>query len=403
MRGMGKTTYVYIGRGSQNQGIWKSDLKPDPFLRKVDTFLEYIRKHLSSCTLKNIEIDTKDRILSINYHKWGHVNKFGIFYFGSKLYFSHHFFDSKAKKMNLYRSWSKKSKVISEVNIFETFDEIGRKDLDKKKVKPLVDINVLLKKELELAETNKEKNKSKKFLERKINRIYEDLKRVSRWEQLYELANKENNLAKYPHKTKLFDINIKFEEKDHFKRRNQIFEKAKKLKKAVPILKQRLENTQNSLNNPNRSEYSNKLTPIKPYWNDLKVNSKETSKSENNIIFFNHPEMKIAIGLNAKGNDEARKNWANKEDLWFHMDGDKSSHIFVKLINSVLDQEKLKIIGGAMLEYSKLHYSEVNLIYTAVKNLKGVPGIAGTVNYKKEKRIRVEKIDSWIHYFNKLK
>ena len=89
-----------------------------------------------------------------------------------------------------------------------------------------------------------------------------------------------------------------------------------------------------------------------------------------------------------------------RDDIWFHLDGDKSSHIIIKLGNHSLEYELLQIIGSVMLDYSKFNYLEANLIYTQVKNLKGVPGITGSVNYKKEKRIRIEKSITWKHFFN---
>ena len=95
MRAVGRTHYLYIGRGRGHEGIWLSSEKPEPFLRKRDTFLEYIRKFLSATQFMALEIDEEDRIIKLKYQKWRVENTFAIFYKGRSLYFSHHFFNSK--------------------------------------------------------------------------------------------------------------------------------------------------------------------------------------------------------------------------------------------------------------------------------------------------------------------
>lgn len=399
---MGKTTSLYIGRGASYQGIWYSDKKPDSFLRKNDTFLEYIRKHLSSTSLSCFSIDAKDRIFKLSYHKWGHENHFYFFYCGPKLYFANIFYDPKKKKIHLYRSWNKQVIAAQNDMDFRIFDEVGRREIDKKvESKKLLDIQDLLDKENELASKNKKAGKTKKFYQRKIQRINHDLERVKKWKELYLLADNEDDFSSYEYKTKLLGIKIRFEDKEHFKRRNQLFEKAKKLKMAVPILEKRLSDAVEKLNGKANHLDENTLEPIKPFWNNITV--KEDSKPQKTFqdsIIFSGIDFNMAIGLTAKGNDYLRKNWANKEDYWFHLDGDKSSHILVKLKQSSLDPIKFQIIGSAMLDFSKIDYSEANLIYTQVKNLKGIPGVVGSVNYKKEKRIRIEKQSDWRTYFD---
>ena len=103
----------------------------------------------------------------------------------------------------------------------------------------------------------------------------------------------------------------------------------------------------------------------------------------------------MGVGLSANGNDELRKNWAKKDDLWFHLEDLRSPHIICKLNNEVLSENVLKLIGSVMIDYSEFDFSEANLIYTQVKNLKGVKGAPGMVNFKKEKHIKVLCLDNW--------
>ncbi len=46
----GKTWSLYLGRGSGIEGFWLGDSPPPSHLRRKDNFLEYLRRHLSSCT-----------------------------------------------------------------------------------------------------------------------------------------------------------------------------------------------------------------------------------------------------------------------------------------------------------------------------------------------------------------
>ena len=70
--------------------------------------------------------------------------------------------------------------------------------------------------------------------------------------------------------------------------------------------------------------------------------------------------------------------------------------ILCQTMGSVVTRENiLRLIGSVMIEYSEFDFSEANLIYTQVKNLKGVKGAPGKVIFKKEKHIKVICDPNW--------
>ena len=54
LRMRGETKFLYIGRGAGNEGVWLSSLRVESYLRKIDKFLEYLRKHLGSSSFVGI-------------------------------------------------------------------------------------------------------------------------------------------------------------------------------------------------------------------------------------------------------------------------------------------------------------------------------------------------------------
>ncbi len=394
LRYQGKTTFLYLGRGAGHEGVWLSEHRVESFLRKRDKFLEYIRKHLSSTSFAGIEVDELDRIVLLKYHKWGRVNKFYFFYNARNLYFANYFYDEKASEMRLYRSWTMKSEAYPDVD-YDIFDELGRKKLDEiYSSSQMLDIKELLKAEKDKALKIVGGGKSKKFLNRKLKRIEQDLKNVEVIEKLKNLAEANDDLTTLNTKNKIDGVKLNFRYPDHYKRRDEVFTKIKKLKKAEKILSLRKQDTLDNLKNFKQS-VENQLKPIPPMWKSSvnKTTGQKTQGKEYKIIQF--PNFKIGIGTTAHANDQLRNEWAKKSDIWFHLDGDKSPHIILKGDGIVLDVEILKKIGSAMLDHTSLEFSEANLIYTQVKNLKSIKGVPGKVIFKKEKRVTVEYDKNW--------
>ncbi|MDH5414937.1 MAG: NFACT RNA binding domain-containing protein, partial [Flavobacteriaceae bacterium] len=229
-----------------------------------------------------------------------------------------------------------------------------------------------------------------KFLSRKKKKIMQDLDKIKSIEGFEKIAIENNALNELPRELEINNVKLKFKESEHYKRRDELYKKVKKLKKAKGILTIRLKDTELKLEENTKEKIINKLTPVSPVWKSAIKKAIEVKSTGKKYKILNLEKYTIGVGESAQGNDQLRKEWATKNDIWFHLDGDKSSHIIVKLKNSVLDMDLLAVIAQIMIESSKLDYTEANLVYTAVKNLKGVKGVPGKVIYKKEKRVKVE-------------
>ena len=396
LRSMGATRFLYFGRGNGYEGIWLSELRPESFLRKQDAFLEYIRKMLGGAIFDGIEVDEKDRVLSIKYLKHRNRNYFNLFYGGRNLYFSNYFYSERQKDQKLFLSWQNKL-FDKEDSLLSYFDEVGRREIGKKEspLREISSMDSLLTDEREKAQINKGLKKKQKFQNRKIDKIQTDIETVSKWKDMQLEVEKYENLEDLHFKVEICGFKINFREKTHFKRRDEVYQKIKKLKKAEVFLNKRLLETKNLKQEVSSDE--NNLSMIKPVWRVNKVGTK-SKKDEHSDSFkiFSFNGYDLGVGLSTQGNDLLRSQWAKKEDIWLHLEGDKSAHVVIKFKEAMsIDEEIFPLVGGVLVEFSKLSYNEVNLIYTKVKNLKGVKGSSGKVIYKKEKHIKTKILSNW--------
>jgi len=395
IRFVGQSKFLYIGRGSTYEGLWFSPIRVESFLRKRDKFLEYIRKHLSSCTFRGITMDTDDRIFSVDYHKWGRMNRFFCFYNARNLYFANHYYDDKDGGMKSFKSWTMKPEMLEKMD-FDIFDEVGRTNLERKEGGgEIKDINSLLNLEKQMAMKGNLGGKSRKFYNRKKSRIIDDLENVKSVDALRSLAENDSDLSKQPMKIQVDRIKLKFKNPDHYKRRDEVYLKIKKLNKAKKILELRLIDTVDAIDNFNEIVHHNNLKTVSPVWRTTEKGLQVSKPTERAYRIYEFEHFQLGLGLSANGNDQLRTEWAKKSDMWFHLEGDKSAHIILKLNDLSITEDLLVIAGSALVEFSSVEYGEANLIYTQVKNLKGVKGASGKVIVKKEKHIRVLVDKNW--------
>lgn len=403
LRLAGETVYLCIGRGAGKEGVWLDEQRVDASLRKIDKFLEYLRKHLSGSTFLSLEVDTQDRIFCIKYAKWGRENFFYFFYNARNMYFANVYYDDKFSGMRLFKSWYKKVELY-EGGGFDLFDEVGRIELPDKEdeEKQVISITKLFNEEKKIALSSSLGGKGHKFFKRKEKNIKDDLEKVSKWPELQEIAATEKDFSQYPQKMNFSMTTLKFKEKDHYKRRDEVFLKVKKLKKAQGILTLRYEDTHKNIKDlSTKVAVENNLKIIHPIWYTPKKEMiTSINKGENDYRVYTFDNYDVGLGQTASGNDQLRKNWASKEDLWFHLDGDKSAHAIVKMKTGALDKAILDVVGSIIIDASKVNYTEANLVYTPVKNIKGVKGAAGKVTFKKEKRIVVHYNADWRSLIN---
>lgn len=399
IRSLGKSQHLLLGRGGGYEGLWSSAHAPKSQIRRKDVFLEYLRKHLSSCGFLGVSIDNFDRIIKISYQKFGKIQSLLLFWKARQLYFVHHYQDSPDSSFKLLKSWRGKSVVVpnDEVDLYECFNEVGR-NVNMEHIHSttgLMSATELLHKEWELV--NQQSSQSApRFLERKKENIIEDLRKAKQWEKLQALLDKGTSL-KNIYELKVEDHKVKFEgELNEYERRNIIFGKIKKLKRGESILSDRLKNVEEELQGTRKVETKlNKLVIIKPVWGlELpSLSDKNQVRLNDDFKVVTIHQTQFGIGLNTNGNDQLRNKWANKDDYWLHLDGLKSAHLIIKVPQGqILSTEILNIGASILARFSDFKNDWIPIVYTQVKNLKGVSGIAGMVIYKKEKHLRCQSV-----------
>lgn len=403
IRTPGKTWYLYLGRGGGYEGIWLHDQQPPSELRKKDNFLEYFRRHLSSCSLLDLELDKQDRIIRLAYQKFGEVHSLLLFWRARKLYFAHHFQEEPQAPFKLLLSWRGKAITPPEeiTDLYELFDEVGRRadmnhDLRAPKFPPMGE---LLQEELNAGALKKLTSRPSS-LQRKRENIEDDLRRARQWKRLQEMLDQGASLEGY--ELKIGDHKIKFEgELNPYERRNVVFQKIKKLRRGEDILSGRLKEVEDELGGkaPKEAVIST-LAIIKPVWGKEEAESVTTVKDQrSDFRVIKGPGFQLGVGETSHGNDQLRSKWATKEDIWFHLDGQKSAHLIVKVPSGQhLDPETINVAASILAYFSHFSGDWIPIIYTQVKNLKGVTGAPGMVIYKKEKHLSCPRVDvsTWL-------
>lgn len=385
VRLLGRTKYLYLGRGGGYEGVWISDEKPKSYLRKKNRFLEYLRKHLSSCRLVRLDIPFSDRLVVLEYYKWGKLNKLILFYKGRDLDIIHHYYDEDKIKFFTNTNIIFSGTELVEKNELQQFFQGDLKNFEEQKENHIKIEDLLIQEETKAR--NKSSGKKEKFLKRKIKNIESDFNKVKVWPKLQEMANN-YYIKPFPLDKKVMGIKFSFNDSaSEGQKLNIIYNKIKNLQKAEKLLEQRLNDSKEKLAKMNLDENNLKSIIVLPSIQS-KTNNIETKKM---YITTMINELKIGYGQSAQGNDQLRKEWAYKEDIWFHLENESSPHIIIKDLKiSNLREDHFHLVAELMNKIMSDSRTELDLIFTEVKNLKGVKGQPGSVTVKKQRHRRIK-------------
>ncbi|MES2528480.1 MAG: hypothetical protein V4598_15460 [Bdellovibrionota bacterium] len=395
----GKTKVIFLGRGSGIEGVWLDEITPPSILRRKDNFLEYLRRHLSSCTFLGMEMDRYDRIIKLDYQKYGMKQSLLLFWKSRKVYFVHSYRETPEGQIKILMSWKNRPIIPPEEisDLFSCFDEIGRRTDLKQDFpsKEIISVQGLLASEEQAADM-KAGHFKPGFLERKKQKIEEDLSKAGQWEKIQTLLNDGDSLD-HIYELKVGDHKIKFEgDLNAYERRNLLFEKIKKLKKGQTILSERLGNVTKTIEEKAKPVQKLNSLPIKKInWGEETVvtTSVEKAHEADDYKVIITPTCQIGVGKSARGNDQLRSKWAGKEDTWLHLDGLKSAHVIIRMAAGVPAPDEMNLAASILAHFSHFQGDWIPVIFTQVKNLKGVSGVAGMVTYKKEKHLRCPVVD----------
>jgi predicted ribosome quality control (RQC) complex YloA/Tae2 family protein len=388
LRGKGVGFHLWIGRGKEFQGM-KLVKKPiEAELRIRDRFLEYLRANLKGSILHKLEMVGENIIIFQTTRKKA-VIYWGWIWRDQRLNFT----TFNPDKMEALYSW--KDFKVSGTNKEEWLEQIN----EMKSGKLLI--------ENEVNSLNREivrgTRKRRKFLERKVKKIEQDLKVAKLWSEMqrmgtYYLVNTDE--VDSIDVMKIGDVEVKLgKDKSAHEKINEIFNKSKRYKKAEKFIEARLQETLQEVEKLGADGVKiggEEIAIINPNWVPLKRNIEKKVDGEYVILLSTEQSLRIGIGLSAKGNDELRNNWASSEDFWFHDETGTGPHIVVKSNRDfVWSQYLLTAIGSALIEYKKHKSDEISMIYTNIKNVKALKGAPGKVGYKKARHLRLVYQPNW--------
>ncbi len=347
--------------------------------------------------IHKIEAYEKDRIATIKGRIGPNPLKVWFFWRGRDLFFSH--CEDRAGQAYFFKSWIGKCKLVGqsldELSVEDVFADLdvgnipstGKRSGD-------LSVEAYLKQYSLMERSGTDRNnKSNERRNRTIDKIRNDLKKLDALDYLQKQTEKDLTDVKSIGEGR-FSVNFKGYE-GHYKKREFLFDKIKGWRKSQSFLKKRLESlTQEDKRGESIKGQKPELGKvIQPIWTERKELQKIEKKA--NFIELQYRGLKVYLGRSALENDYIRKNIAKKEDLWLHLDGYKSGHLFIKNLGKSLDICDYVILGSALVELNGIKIQDIPIIYTLVKNLKGVKGTPGMVNYKKEKHIVVHFDQNW--------
>lgn len=405
IRRPGESIWVYIGRGGEYQGLWISKTAPPSNARIQDTFLSLIRKHLIT-PWHLLKLDQLDRIILIKTSYFGKFQSFLYFWNGNDSYFLQHFYNELTNSWVIHKSWNTKLKIeieneLTETELFEIFNEVGRKNLPDKILPEESSVASVLSHQMErylvkYTTTNDNSDKfehSKKHL-RKLTNIKKDLEKLSHYNTLKEYLD--TNPEAIPDELVFGSLKIKFPLMMNLEqRRNFAFNKLKSWKKNYLFMQDRLTNEQAT---PTTLQPQKVEKIIKPIWRSIDQKKSQASDAaattqKNNFTNCSFHRIDtfhatIAIGKSATANDQLRNSWSKKTDYWFHLLDMTSAHIFVRPMDDfILSQDFFNFIGSLLLSQSNSTATSANMVYCLAKDLRPVKGQAGSVKYKNEKKV----------------
>lgn len=379
----GRSVAIYIGRGNQYQGIFLADKLPPPYLRVQDRLLDYFRKYLVGARLGKMEIDNKSMACLFHFKNEHSDNSILLGYKERQLFFA------KKSKEEVYLSWSGEI-LQNSTELFSIVDSFAAdKITSSQNAKVWTIADYLIAEEKKMGGQPIQRKKEK-FLLRKMSNISHDLDNVKNW-NLLQNDLKEGRLDLETHELRVHGQKINFAGlTSSWLKRDAVFKKIKKLKRAEEMLSIRLGESQDEFENVKRGDFDYEVTKekiIQPLW----ITHQKQVKVQNNNYTIKNIKLKNltgVVGLDASSNDWIRAQ-ASKDHFWFHVENYSGAHCIIKTDDfSQISFEDLNGIGSMLRDFSKLKLTEIPLLYTQVKNIKGVKGSKGEVIVKKAKHFR---------------
>ncbi len=373
-------------------GLWLEDMYlPAEFRVKKDKTVEYLKKEIKGLSIVKLEVDeglpicrfylkskTKDKILH-----WLYGDDGGGFILQDK---------EKEKSFSSFMG-----KISNDV-----LDEVREEYCGQKKWKREKEGNGLeeyfssLKK---MVSTKALVKKKVTKVKRKISHIETDLERLKESQKHKEQLVRDEMSLDDDFNVKGLKVKFK-KESGHYQRRDMVLTKLKDWAKASDIQEGRLDESRKVLDDLSTGKLVGDVSNIKVVkvnWSKNKssmgaIEVKGTVSGGGYDLYELEDGTKIGIGKNASGNDELRKSWGKKDDYWFHIEGEKGSHLILK---GDLKPDYFNLIGSILRDYSNYSGTEIPVIYSTVGKIKGMSGKRGAVTISKPRYFQSIYMDNW--------
>ena len=332
-----------------------------------------------------MEVDDKHFLILFHFKNEHTDNSFSFGYKDRQLFFIRQF------KEEIYTSWN--GETSKGTNITALVDQfLGKKSFSENEKNSSWTLESYFEGEQKKISGKPIQKKKEKFLEKKLSNITTDLSDVQKWHLMEDdLLSEDNEIEFGEHQTILHGHKIKFSSHlNQWQKRDVVFGKIKKLKKAEEILKTRLLETDEELSLVKKGEFEYEVTKekaIAPLWKTV-VSSRNKESREHNVKIFQLKKLSGVIALDAESNDWLRAQ-SSKEHYWFHIENYPGAHCLLKSDDiGVLTGEDLSAIASMLRDYSQLEIMEIPVIYSQLKNVKGLKGAQGKVLIKKPRYLR---------------
>ena len=365
LRFPGKTVVLYVGRGNQYQGLYLADKMPPTHLRIQDRLLDYIRKYLVGAKLSKMICEKNKMLVLFEFRVAGEVKHFYFGWSERQLHFGHTAPDAAI-------GFAIPSEENKGARVWLLDDYLQSKDFNASK-------KIVVK-------------KKEKFLAKKIENIKKDIEKNSNWRKVEEDLNNgdldlsQNELVSHGEKVKFQNC------KNEWQKRDIVFQKIKKLKRGEEILGLRLCETEKELTAARLGNVEFAITKeaaIQPYWPNQK-RTKEIKSTKSNRKNIKLGNINGVVGLDSEGNDEIRKG-ENKDYYWFHLENHRGAHCILKTDNiSQLSPADLAALASMLRDLSHLEILTIPILYTQLKNVKGIKGAQGKVTVNKAKHLQCD-------------
>ncbi len=175
---------------------------------------------------------------------------------------------------------------------------------------------------------------------------------------------------------------------------SKYFKKAKGVPHTIRLLKQKIEQAQNILQDL-ETKYA--LLIQSKEWKDLKPLMKVISKTEQETELpyrrFNEQGFEILVGKNADSNEKILNYYSDKDDIWLHAKDVSGSHVLIKCAKNKKPPEPVLQRAAALAAYYSKNRNQnlATVTYTFRKYVRKIKGAEkGKVSVSQEETILVK-------------